>query len=98
MGLFSVGRRAQLAPARAQIGSSHFLHCRCLAEKCDLDCVFRALMESGGGGWGGYSTRMTIARSEGEEKSRSAFTHIGERDSSDGPLSVVLLSRVEVEL
>lgn len=95
MGLFSVGRRAQLAPARAQIGSSHFLHCRCLAEKCDLDCVFRALMESGGGG---DSTRMTIARSEGEEKSRSAFTHIGERDSSDGPLSVVLLSRVEVEL
>lgn len=52
-------------------------------------------MESGGGA---RMARMTIARSEGEEKSRSAFTHIGDRDSSDGPLSVVLLSRVEVEL
>lgn len=36
---------------------------------------------------------MTIARGRrGEEKSRSAFSHIGDRDSSDGPPSVILLS------
>lgn len=34
---------------------------------------------------------MTIARSEGEEKSRSAFTHIGDRDRIDGPLSITFL-------
>lgn len=49
----------------------------------------------------GGSTRMTIARSDGEEKSRSAFTHIGDRDSSDGPLSgtpLLLLSVAALQM
>lgn len=86
-------RHSSISPRANRFLSLFFLHCDCLIEKCDLDCVFCALM-----GRGADSTRMTIARSEEEEKSRSAFTHIGDRDSSVGPLSVTLLLFLSAEV
>lgn len=81
---FQQSHTGQSTIGHALQGSFHFFVFNCLVEKCDLDCVFSAQWRLG------RLNRMTIARSEEEDKSRSAFTHILDSDSSTRPLSFII--------